>query len=99
MLIGGLVTTLLLSKGVTITIIINGVSTLNQDLQKIQPSFIIAVPRLLNRLYDEIMQWRNTQSWWIKGFFDFALEAKIRNLRRTGSPYHFLWDAVRDNSQ
>ncbi len=62
-----------------------------EDLQELQPTIFPSVPRLLNRVYDKIIQGVE-QAGGLKAYlFRTALAAKVSGLR-SGSLTHPLWD-------
>lgn len=70
------------------------VKRLGEDLQTLQPTLLISVPRLLNRFYDKLKS----------GFEDLGgcrailakkgLEAKFRNHDLTGATTHWFYDRI-----
>lgn len=58
------------------------VATLAQDMQLIKPTFIIAVPRVFNKIYDQIQAKMNDTGGMVKKLFQAALETaqKKKNL-------------------
>ncbi|MBT3225812.1 MAG: long-chain fatty acid--CoA ligase [Deltaproteobacteria bacterium] len=58
------------------------VTTLAQDLQLIKPTFMIAVPRVFNKIYDQILAKMDDTGGMVKKLFQMAVETaqKKRNL-------------------
>lgn len=64
-----------------------------EDIQILKPSFFPTVPRVLNRVYQAAMSTGQTPT--IKGYlFRTALDAKIKNLHKTGEVTHAFWDKL-----
>ncbi|MHA1519892.1 MAG: AMP-dependent synthetase/ligase [Promethearchaeota archaeon] len=62
---------------------ITSVEALRDDLVKVQPSFVVAVPRLWNMIYDGIMKKMEEDGGIKKKMFDMAIDAAKRK-RETG---------------
>lgn len=64
-----------------------------EDAQILKPTYFPSVPRVLNRIFQAAMVSAKTPG--VKGMlFRKALDAKIQNLRTTGSNVHPLWDRL-----
>ena len=63
------------------------------DLQALRPTVFPSVPRLLNRIYDKILQGVDESGGIKKWLFNKALTAKTAGLRN-GTLKHSIWDAI-----
>ncbi|GAA5854999.1 hypothetical protein JCM8547_002340 [Rhodosporidiobolus lusitaniae] len=83
-----------LTKGARIGYGCGDTSCLIEDFQIVKPTFIISVPRILNRIY-HTMKARTVDAPGLKGVLSRkAVADKIANLRSTGKLTHPLWDRV-----
>jgi len=65
--------------------IMGGVHTLLEDFRTVRPTFLIAVPRVFNRIYDGLWARLNREGGLKKKLFLFALEAaKEKRIRESG---------------
>lgn len=65
-----------------------------EDIQSLRPTLFIAVPRLLNRVYDKIMAGVGNTSGISKFLFNYAYQTKAANLQSSGTFDHWLWDRL-----
>lgn len=63
------------------------------DLQALRPTVFPSVPRLLNRIYDKILQGVDESGGIKKWLFTKALTSKVAGLR-SGSLKHSVWDTI-----
>ncbi|KAJ3095256.1 hypothetical protein HDU97_007115 [Phlyctochytrium planicorne] len=71
------------------------VALLIEDIACLRPTVFASVPRLLNRIYDRVMaQGTQSGSALKTAIFKRALDAKLANLKTTGSVTHPFWDAL-----
>ncbi|OSX65186.1 hypothetical protein POSPLADRAFT_1065120 [Postia placenta MAD-698-R-SB12] len=64
-----------------------------EDIQILKPTFVAAVPRVLNRIYQAAMVAASAPG--LKGkLFNLATEAKLHRLHATGVRTHALWDRL-----
>ena len=64
-----------------------------EDLQACRPTLLIAAPRVLNKIFDKIMNGMNAAGGMKKKIFDAALTAKTEGLRH-GHLKHGLYDII-----
>jgi long-chain acyl-CoA synthetase len=64
------------------------------DVQTLRPTLFPSVPRLFNRLYDQVMTSMASGSALKRRLFALAYEQKRRLLTETGAVAHPLWDAL-----
>ncbi|KAG9007923.1 hypothetical protein FRB94_013870 [Tulasnella sp. JGI-2019a] len=63
------------------------------DVQSLKPHYFPSVPRVLNRIYGNVMA--HTRAPGLKGLlFRWALSSKLYYLKQSGSVKHALWDAI-----
>ena len=60
------------------------VDTLGDDLQMVQPTFLIAVPRVFNKIYDGINNKMNETGGLAKALFDMGVNAAKKNRETNG---------------
>jgi len=65
-----------------------------EDIELLRPTTFPGVPRLYNRLYDRVLAQVNASSPVKKWLFHHAYNAKLANLKATGSVVHPLWDRL-----
>lgn len=56
------------------------VRQLSDDMRVLKPTFVTAVPRLLNRVYDRVMG-EISKSWVKRRLFDMAMHSKMKEVR------------------
>ena len=65
-----------------------------EDIAALRPTVFASVPRLLNRIYDKILQGALESGSAVKaGLFRTALETKTQNLKQ-GKLTHPIWDRI-----
>jgi long-chain acyl-CoA synthetase len=65
---------------------------LMDDIAILRPTIFIAVPRLLNRIYDKILAGVSASGGIKKFLFNTAYKMKLSNLKTQGDFTHWLWD-------
>ena len=63
-----------------------------EDLAVLRPTYFASVPRLLNRLYDQMISSIKNQSGISRKLIDYAVALKIKRLETSGSFTHALYD-------
>ncbi|ORY48442.1 acetyl-CoA synthetase-like protein [Rhizoclosmatium globosum] len=90
-------------KGNLSTIVVHGgavgffrgdTALLLDDIGKLRPTLFASVPRLLNRIYERIIAGAMSGSSLKQALFNRAVEAKLANLKATGSFTHSIWDRL-----
>ncbi len=61
------------------------VETMAEDLLKVQPTFLIAVPRVFNKIYDGIQAKMNNEGGIKKKLFDMSVNAAKKNREQKGA--------------
>ncbi|MCF6185150.1 MAG: AMP-binding protein, partial [Bacteroidales bacterium] len=61
------------------------VETMAEDLLKVQPTFLIAVPRVFNKIYDGIQAKMNNEGGIKKKLFDMSVNAAKKNREQKGN--------------
>lgn len=70
------------------------VKNLKNDLELVQPTFFMSVPRLYNRFFDAIKDKFKKTEGWSKTILDKALAAKLNNVTTNGGYTHRLYDRL-----
>ena len=65
-----------------------------EDINRANPTFFIAVPRILLRFYDVILGIFNSKSGIEKQLIDLAFKEKLNNIRNDNNYKHFLFDPL-----
>jgi len=65
-----------------------------EDVEALRPTTFAGVPRLYNRLYSAVLSQVDQSSSVKRWLFNHAYNAKLANLRATGSVVHPLWDRL-----
>jgi long-chain acyl-CoA synthetase len=65
-----------------------------EDIQACRPTFLAAVPRVLNKIYDKIHTGVAAAGGMKKKLFDAAVTAKTKNLKATGQLKHAFYDRI-----
>lgn len=88
------VMTTLIAVGACIGFYQGDTAKLLDDISCLRPTLFVAVPRLLNRVYDKVMAGVNNASALRKFLFNHAYRAKMTNLKSSGTFNHWLWDRL-----
>jgi long-chain acyl-CoA synthetase len=64
------------------------------DVAALQPTLFVSVPRLLNKIYEKVMQSVETTGGISKMLFNFAYQSKVENLHNYGELNHWFWDRL-----
>eukprot|EP01102_Stenamoeba_stenopodia_P012401 TRINITY_DN3916_c0_g1_i1.p1 TRINITY_DN3916_c0_g1~~TRINITY_DN3916_c0_g1_i1.p1 ORF type:complete len:689 (-),score=164.93 TRINITY_DN3916_c0_g1_i1:125-2191(-) len=64
------------------------------DIQTLQPTVFVSVPRLFNRLYDKVNQGMNERGAFAKFLFEMGYNSKKQSLDEGVDPSSMLWDSV-----
>lgn len=67
---------------------------LPEDAQELNPTGIIVVPRICNRIYDKVMSMISQSNWFTRIIFKYAYESKRAALRVHGVFTHWFWDRL-----
>jgi long-chain acyl-CoA synthetase len=70
------------------------VDRLVNDIQTLRPTSFTGVPRLVNKIYDKVMNGLQAKSKFAQRLFHHAYQTKLSSLQRTGTVEHFLWDRL-----
>jgi long-chain acyl-CoA synthetase len=65
-----------------------------EDIQACRPTALAAVPRVLNAIYDKVVNGFNAAGGMKKKIFDVGLAVKTQNLKRSGRLTHPLYDRL-----
>ncbi|KAI8903489.1 hypothetical protein EDD86DRAFT_242914 [Gorgonomyces haynaldii] len=86
---------LTLSAGASAGFYRGDVTLLIDDIGVLRPTLFASVPRLLNRIYDKIMQGALHSGSAVKAaLFQKAWDAKVHHLQNDGSLTHSVWDPL-----
>ena len=69
-------------------------SRLLEDLQELQPTYFLAVPRIFEKIYYIIMDSISKKGAFYKKLFDKALEIKLYNYKKYGKLTHAFFDQI-----
>jgi long-chain acyl-CoA synthetase len=65
------------------------------DIKALEPTIFCAVPRLLNKIFDKVIQGANANPGSVAArMFNSGLQTKLSVLRETGGRSHWLWDRL-----
>jgi len=81
-------------QGCTIGFYNGDVQRLKEDLQELQPTFFISVPRLYGRFYDKMQEGLNNLTGMKKSLATKAVKTKLENLQTHGALQHGLYDSL-----
>ncbi|GMT20856.1 hypothetical protein PFISCL1PPCAC_12154, partial [Pristionchus fissidentatus] len=71
------------------------ITKLSEDMQSLKPTFLPLVPRLMNRIYDNVMAKVNSASFIVRALFELAKWAKLTDLLRHGIfQSDSIWDKI-----
>ena len=62
--------------------------------QELNPTGIIVVPRICNRIYDRVMSMISQSNWFVRNSLQICVRVKARALRVHGVFKHWLWDRL-----
>lgn len=65
-----------------------------EDLAELKPTIFVSVPRLLNKVYDKVLQGVEQKGGLSKTIFNYAYKSKVENLHNYGELHHWLWDRL-----
>lgn len=88
------VITLVTTIGACVGFFSEDITKIVDDAVALKPTLFITVPRLLNKLYDKILSGIQEKSWIERKMFAVAYNAKLQNLRNSGSFTHWFWDRL-----
>ena len=83
-----------LSNGFAIAIYNGDNLKLIEDIQIVKPTFLGCVPRILTKMYDNIMKGSSDLSKMKKWIFNKAVNSKITNFQANGQIQHYLYDKL-----
>eukprot|EP00917_Polyrhabdina_sp_WS-2016_P013928 GHVP01030404.1.p1 GENE.GHVP01030404.1~~GHVP01030404.1.p1 ORF type:complete len:712 (-),score=96.41 GHVP01030404.1:1510-3645(-) len=81
-------------KGAKIGVFSGDTLKLLDDIQSLNPSFLISVPRLYNRINDRVTAGVSQKSSIAQFLFNRGLSTKIDNLRKDASVTSKIWDSL-----
>ena len=87
-----LIMAVLVSRGIPIGFYNGNARTLTEDAQILRPTCMCGVPRIFQRVYDEINQKVKKMPLVVKNLFYKALELKIKDYTQKGVLTNLLWD-------
>ena len=64
------------------------------DVEALNPTFFVTVPRVSNRIYEKVHAKIAAKGGVVNWLFQHALKVKLENLRRHGTYTHWLWDRL-----
>uniref|UniRef100_A0A3B0N7I6 Long-chain acyl-coa synthetase, putative n=1 Tax=Theileria annulata TaxID=5874 RepID=A0A3B0N7I6_THEAN len=71
------------------------IKTILDDLNKLSPNFLVAVPRVFTRILTRIRDQIDSKPWLVRKFISFFVEGKKRVFKkRPHKPNHFFYDLV-----
>lgn len=62
------------------------------DIKALKPTIFIAIPRVMNKLCEEIKKSVENSNWFVKKIFDYAMETKIKAIKETGEYSNWFFD-------
>ena len=65
-----------------------------EDVLELKPTLFVSVPRLLNKVYDKVLQGVEQKGGISKALFNFAYQSKLENLHNYGELHHWFWDRL-----
>jgi len=81
-------------QGSTVGFYNGDVQRIKEDLQELQPTFFISVPRLYGRFYDKMQEGLNNLTGMKKSLANKAVNTKLDNLKNHGALQHGLYDSL-----
>eukprot|EP01053_Blabericola_migrator_P009761 Blabericola_migrator_1__9760@NODE_534_length_7780_cov_272_866459_g407_i0_p2_GENE_NODE_534_length_7780_cov_272_866459_g407_i0NODE_534_length_7780_cov_272_866459_g407_i0_p2_ORF_typecomplete_len677_score119_96AMPbinding/PF00501_28/7_6e72AMPbinding_C/PF13193_6/1_8e04AMPbinding_C/PF13193_6/0_13_NODE_534_length_7780_cov_272_866459_g407_i023994429 len=88
------VTNIVIAYGCSIGVYSGDAKRLVEDIQKLRPSLLFTVPRVLNRIHQKVMTSVEEKPYPIRTLFHRGLESKIEHRREKGVLTHPFFDAV-----
>lgn len=89
-----MVITAILGAGAKLGFYQGDVLKIMDDVALLRPTLFVAVPRLLNRIYDKVVAGARSGGSIKRTIFNHALKAKLESLRQNGQVEHWLWDRI-----
>ena len=87
-----LIITVVFRSGVPVGIYNGNANKLNEDFELLKPTALCAVPRIFQRMYDEIMKKLSEKPLIIQKIFKKAIDIKIKDYNETGLLTNVLFD-------
>ena len=89
-----LIMAVLVSRGIPIGFYNGNAKTLTEDAQLLHPTCMCGVPRIFQRIYDEINKTLDKMNPIVKTIFHKAMELKLRDYTEKGVLTNLLWDNI-----
>ena len=89
-----LIITLLISHGVAVGFYTGNPRELVNDAQALQPTCLCGVPRIFQRIYEEIHKKINQCSPFMQRIIHKAIEQKLTEFHKSGNVHHAFWDNI-----
>ena len=87
-----LIMAVLVSRGIPIGFYNGNAKTLTEDAQLLHPTCMCGVPRIFQRIYDEINKTLDKKNPIVKTIFHKAMELKLKDYTEKGVLTNLLWD-------
>ncbi|KAI8901832.1 hypothetical protein BC833DRAFT_521720 [Globomyces pollinis-pini] len=83
------------ARGASLGFFSGSIPDLMKDVQELKPTVFVAVPRLLNKIYDKIMQATVQSDSYVKSsMVSQAISSKLYYLKHYGTFTHSIWDSL-----